>query len=154
MAQLAIKGHPTRGKEIIEILEMLGGVNHYKIPTYNVCLYTIRRHDNYIIGVYPTSAFVVFTLEEFLEKFPYKVGDKVQHKGATSCGTVYVIERMEWANNHIEYEIRPLYDYNHTGLVTVCAEELQLYKEETIRLKNNINVNINERAKERICRNR
>lgn len=25
MANLAIKGHPTRGKEVIEILEMLGG---------------------------------------------------------------------------------------------------------------------------------
>ena len=27
MAKLAIKGHPTRGKEVIEILEMFGGKN-------------------------------------------------------------------------------------------------------------------------------
>lgn len=27
--RLAIKGHPTRGKEVIEILEMLGGKNPY-----------------------------------------------------------------------------------------------------------------------------
>lgn len=26
---LAIKGHPTRGKEVIEILEMLGGKNKF-----------------------------------------------------------------------------------------------------------------------------
>lgn len=25
MSQLAIKGHPTRGKEVIQLLEMLGG---------------------------------------------------------------------------------------------------------------------------------
>lgn len=25
--RLAIKGHPTRGSEVIEILEMLGGIN-------------------------------------------------------------------------------------------------------------------------------
>lgn len=31
MAKLAIKGHPTRGKEIIEILEMLGGINKYNL---------------------------------------------------------------------------------------------------------------------------
>lgn len=29
MANLAIKGHATRGKEVIEILEMLGGENGY-----------------------------------------------------------------------------------------------------------------------------
>ena len=28
MKQLAIKGHATRGKEVIEILEMLGGLFH------------------------------------------------------------------------------------------------------------------------------
>ena len=29
MANLAIKGHATRGKEVIGILEMLGGKNSY-----------------------------------------------------------------------------------------------------------------------------
>ena len=69
------------------------------------------------------------TLEKLIEP-KFKVGDKVQHKGATSCGTVYVIESMELANNQIGYVIRPLYDYNHTGLVTVTEEDLQPYKEE------------------------
>ena len=27
MAQLAIQGHATRGKEVIKLLEMLGGIN-------------------------------------------------------------------------------------------------------------------------------
>ena len=79
MANLAIKGHTTRGKEVIEILEMLGGVNKYKISDANLdLLYTIRSHDKFIISVYPTNTFVVFTIEEFLEKFSYKVGDKVK----------------------------------------------------------------------------
>lgn len=30
MANLAIKGHATRGSEVIELLEMLGGINKYK----------------------------------------------------------------------------------------------------------------------------
>lgn len=63
------------------------------------------------------------------------IGDKVQHKGATSCGTVYVIKHMKWVNNHIEYDIRPLYDYNHIGLVTLCADDLQPFKEETMEEK-------------------
>ena len=43
-----------------------------------------------------------------------------------------VIERMNWVNNHVEYKIRPLHDYNHTRLVTLCVEDLQPYKEETM----------------------
>lgn len=138
MTQLAIKGHATRGEEVIKILEMLGGNNKYAYVADSDCFAfyigneTGNIYYDWVHSCYEDEGTLVFTLEEFLEKFPYKVGDKVQHKGATSCGTVYVIERMEWANNHIEYEIRPLYDYNHTGLVTVCADELQPYKEETM----------------------
>ena len=77
--QLAIKGHETRGKEVIEILKMLGGDNkyHINITEYNL-LYTIREDDDVIIGTYPNNSISqIYTLEEFLEKFPYKVGDKV-----------------------------------------------------------------------------
>jgi hypothetical protein len=78
MAQLAIQGHATRGEEVIEILEMLGGKNPYAISADAEDLsFTIRDDDNYIIACYPTGKFVFFTLEEFLEKYPYKVGDKV-----------------------------------------------------------------------------
>ena len=135
MAQLAIKGHPTRGKEVIEILEMLGYVNIHDYIADTDCLFFYGGESIktiYYDWVYNCEDMLVFTLEEFLEKFPYKVGDKVQHKGATSCGTVYVIEHMNWANDHIEYEISPLFDYNHTGLVTILARDLQPYKEENM----------------------
>lgn len=135
MAQLAIKGHAKRGKEVIEILEMLGGKIRYDRLAGNGLFSWYYINGNGYIDYKHYSLFdatTVFTIEEFLEKFPYKVGDKVQSKGATSCGTVYVIEHMKWANNHIEYEIRPLYDYYHTGLGTLCVEDLQPYKEETM----------------------
>ena len=77
--KLAIKGHSTRGKEVIELLKMLGGCDsgygglgvHY--------YYYISQLGN-IEGSsepYEFNTYIVFTLEEFLEKYPFKVGDKV-----------------------------------------------------------------------------
>lgn len=124
MANLAIKGHKNRGKEVIEILEMLGGINKYEISYANVdLLYTIRSYDESIIGVYPTNTFVVFTLEEFLEKFPYKVGDKVKVKETEKEVT---IEDMSWRNG-----CEVIYDtcYNNDCVAFYSADELQPYKE-------------------------
>lgn len=75
----------------------------------------------------------IFTLEEFLEKFPYKVGDKVQHKGATSCGSVYEVDRMQWIDNHVEYTIKRLWHWNDYH--TITAKDLQPYEEETMEEK-------------------
>ena len=83
--KLAIKGHPTRGKEVIELLEMMGGVNvdshkghfpdEWKSSYYIYGDNTIQfARDEFLLKL----NFVIFTLEEFLEKFPYKVGDKVK----------------------------------------------------------------------------
>lgn len=130
MAQLAIKGHKTRGKEVIEILEMLGGnpFEHYSGADIDWC-YTIE--NGYIFWDYPYDKYVIFTLEEFFERFPYKVGDKVQHKGATSCGSVYVVEKMLWEGEKVKYIIKYLgCDYN--GISTVTAEDLQPYEEENV----------------------
>lgn len=132
MKTIAIKGHKTRYKEVIEILEMLGGTNTLGLIGFIEDLYYYINNDNTIVHTFSLYKTANFTVEEFFERFPYKVGDKVQHKGAISCGTVYVIERMNWANTNIEYEIRPLYDYNHTGLVTVRAEDLQSFEEENM----------------------
>lgn len=33
--KIAIQGHPTRGKEVIRILESLGGKNTEKLRTFN-----------------------------------------------------------------------------------------------------------------------
>jgi murein DD-endopeptidase MepM/ murein hydrolase activator NlpD len=78
MAQLAIKGHPTRGKEVIQLLEMLGGENKYNLrgdAGYYVIEYSKILEGKYIFG---DEQYTYFTLEEFESEFPYKVGDKVK----------------------------------------------------------------------------
>ena len=133
MSNFAIKGHSTRGKEIIEILQMFGGNNKYNITyTEDNLLYCLRYKDNVIIATYPNSSIkTVLSIEEFLEKFPYKVGDKVQRSGATSCGSIYVIEYMKWNDNQVEYVICDLYWKNCK--CTVMSKDLQPYKEETMK---------------------
>ena len=122
---LGIKGHPTRYEEVIEILEMLGGRNksHY---SGNLTTWVYGIDEDGTIDWVECEKKV--TLEEFLEKFPYKVGDKVVRRNSTSCATVYVIEKMRWNNSCVEYTIRPLYDPYSSGVD--FAENLRPYKEE------------------------
>ena len=92
--KLAIKGHPTRGKEVIELLEMMGGKNNYKVDGVNInCTYIIRHFDHSIIGGRSSSTEIVFTLEEFLEKYPFKINDKVIDKADGCPG---VVCEMKW----------------------------------------------------------
>lgn len=132
MAQLAIKGHSTRGKEVIEILEMFGGKNNIEYDgSHTRSFYFINNiiiYSSYGSG--KLLGIDCYTLEEFLEKFPYKVGDKVQHKGATSCGSVFEVEKMRWEENTVKYTLR-LFGCNYKTC-TLPAEYLQPYKEETM----------------------
>lgn len=129
MANLAIKGHATRGKEVIEILEMLGGKNPYAISADAEDLsFTIRDDDNYIIACYPTGKFVFFTLEEFLERFPYKVGDKVLYK---TYGIYLTIKTMKW-NSEKE---QVFYRLDSKKLFVATVDELKPCKEETMENK-------------------
>jgi hypothetical protein len=136
MGKIAIKGHATRGKEVIEILEMLGGkISNecgYEDGFYSNYAYFIDTNENYFIDGFlicdknPTE-FSIFTLEDFLEKFPYKVGDKVKIK---ETGKDVIIEGMSWRNDN-----KVIYDtcYNNDCVSFYSAEELQPYKEETMK---------------------
>ena len=78
---LAIKGHSTRGKEVIELLEMLGGSNIHNLSGNNSYAYYVNGHQNIIRGIeyiFGDEDMQFFTIEEFLEKYPFKVGDKVK----------------------------------------------------------------------------
>lgn len=131
MAKLAIKGHATRGKEVIEILEILGGEQSKPYLGNAIdCCYTIIGGE--IDLDYPSDEYKVFTLEEFLEKFPYKVGDRVQHKGATSCGSVFEVEKMRLVDEHVEYTVKRL--WYHNGYSVVTAKDLQPFEEETMEI--------------------
>ena len=140
---LAIKGHSTRGKEVLEILEMLDGKNGLLGGGDKNFIYYIKPSCNYIqvecINNCNLNEFVIFTLEEFLEKYPYKVGDKVQDKGLTYWDTIYVIEKMIWEDNQINYIVHN--SLNEYPKYTITAEYLQPYKEETMEERNEKSVN-------------
>lgn len=122
MANLAIKGHATRSKEVIEILEMLGGTNSESCwGVFENRLYTINAFG--IIedkSSRDNSNYQVYTLEEFLEKFPYKVGDRVK---IPNCDVACRVTNMIWNGIEIEYETT-------NSEETVFADELQPYKEQ------------------------
>ena len=130
MANLAIKGHATRGEEVIEILEMLGGNNphNYSAHCGNLCFYlgknTNSIYYDWVRGYYEDGNTLVFTLEEFLEKYPYKVGDKVRF---SDSNTPFTISRICWDNNASEL-ICTLEEQD----IDVSSVDLQPYKEETM----------------------
>ena len=135
MATLAIRGHATRGKEVIKILEMLGGKNFRQLEgSAKTAVYIISSSSNSEIDCFDviSDVYKVFTLEEFLKEFPYKVGDKVKYK---YDNTTYFIRKMFWKNDKIFYELS---DEVHsdgcsipdTLIFDVDAVKLQPYKEQ------------------------
>lgn len=81
--KLGIKGNENRGDEIIKILEMLGGKNRHEMRGSIYDKYFYYIDDEYkdisysYIGPDEIKGYKIFSLEDFLEKYPYKVGDKV-----------------------------------------------------------------------------
>ena len=127
MSCLAIKGHVTRGEEVIGILKMLGGKNSAKlVGSASACGYYIDSDGNIAYNFYSSSYFknaIQFTLEEFLEKYPYKVGDKVynivHNENQTITSAVW-----DCKENEVGYQT----DNNEY----VYVNYLQPYKEETM----------------------
>lgn len=102
MARLAIKGNTTRGNEVIALLEMLGGNNKYNLrgdedKWFILNGKLIQRSDRLF-------AEKGFTLEQFLEKFPYHVGDKVSSKYFKN----HKIDKAEWesCSNRVLYRLQ------------------------------------------------
>jgi hypothetical protein len=139
MSILAIKGHVTRYKEVIELLEMLGGENKegHNGNNPNVAYYISHKKIikcDYVPNIYPSLYKCIdYTLEEFLEKFPYKIGDKVLITDDTN--DVYIIKSMIWntLTEGVAYRIETI-----NGIEDNCtwyADEMVHYKkqkEETI----------------------
>ena len=120
MANLAIRGHETRGKEVIEILEMIGGKNKYRYDG-DLDIWYILSCD-IITSVYLFEE-KGFTLEEFLEKYPYKVGDFVR---IPEYETKVCIDDMKWDGFEIQY----LVSADETEYEWYSVEELKPCKEE------------------------
>ena len=125
--KLAIKGHPTRGKEVINLLEMLGGKNNCHYDGSDGFVYFIEKNDK--SSTYcgkeclkNTGEYIIYELEEFLEKYPYKVGDKVEYiKYNDEFPSIYVIYKMCWTGTTIEY----ILDINNFSCL---AKDIRFYK--------------------------
>ena len=146
MAHLAIKGHATRGQEVIEILEMLGGKNYnnrtgtvewacFLDMSLQACHYYIDGDGNiectHIKGIpFPC---IFFTLDEFLEKFPYKVGDKV-----SAFGNKWAVIDAVW-DGSIEEVVYTISSCTSEYITTKLSNQLQPYEEVAIYLNKKAN---------------
>jgi hypothetical protein len=78
--KIALQGHLTRGKEVIQILESLGGRNTFNYNGDFIRTAYFIGMDYSIYGFCtdsPKVGFKIYTLEEFEKEFPFKIGDEV-----------------------------------------------------------------------------
>ena len=125
MITLAIKGHKTRGREVIALLDMLGGHQCGYPKEAKTGYWFIDRCNNIVAyDTAPTDLyddFTIFTLEEFEAKFPYKVGDKV-----ISFKGIGIITEMNWLS--VDKEVRYRLSIKNDIDRWFYAKDLQPYK--------------------------
>lgn len=123
--KIAIQGHPTRGKEVIQILESLGGINKHDFNGFGTFKYYINSFNRIDITSHLTSDWKIYTLEEFEKDFPFKIGDKVVCKATQQIlHTIVGISLDSFAC--MQYEIKE----DKTGIITHCPTNLLIkYKE-------------------------
>lgn len=127
--KLAILGHKTRNEEVIELLKMLGGMDTFGFScTKTDRFYHVSPNDGFVYWDYNEPSIVenkfeVFTLEEFLEKFPFKVGDFVR---IPEYESEVRICKMKWCplSKHIEYLV-----YRNDDEEWYTAKELLEYND-------------------------
>lgn len=107
--KLAIKGHATRGKEVIKLLEMLGGRNKNHCTGIFINLIYFINENGYIestVDFFKKCHYETSTLEEFEKLYPYKVGDKVVVSGFEKCGVDEIITMFETYDGDIKYKTK------------------------------------------------
>ena len=137
MANLAIKGHPTRGEEVIKILEMLGGKNDSDlIGAYNDCYYIIAQNGGIIYNESMLTDYEntkVLTLEQFERLYPYIKGDFVNFNGL-----ICIVKDAWWAIDEVRYIIA-----NNLNTYNVGAYDIEAIKEENMSIPEAIKANAN-----------
>ena len=130
--KIAIQGHPTRGKEVIQILESLGGKNGYDQSGSNEHFVYFINSIGLIYSVtQPTCSNErrIYTLEEFEKEFPFKVGDEVTIIGLPDFPKV--ITQMTWDCDEILYLFEGL---NNTWFGTKSLKKFEMKEERNITL--------------------
>ena len=122
--KIAIQGHLTRGKEVIQILESLGGKNTEKLKgIYETFYYIDNKNeigDDYKRNFPPTYKF--YTLEEFEKEFPFKIGDEVIFPVKTGLASGKVTG-LTYVGDQLKYEV----DNRIAGYRYIEPHKLSLY---------------------------
>ena len=123
---LTIKGHESRGNEIIELLKMLGGkTRKTTVVDGSDVDYYFTIIDGYIDGIFYLDErlnfdiYTFFTLEDFLKENPFKVGDLVDRNiDYVSC----IIDDMRWNSEKccVEYHLNYLNGSEYGWHVSDC----------------------------------
>ena len=123
---LTIKGHESRGNEIIELLKMLGGKTRKTTAVDGSDVdYYFTIIDGYIDGIFYLDErlnfdiYTFFTLEDFLKENPFKVGDLVDRNiDYVSC----IIDDMRWNSEKccVEYHLNYLNGSEYGWHVSDC----------------------------------
>lgn len=104
MNKKAIQGHPTRGEEIIQLLESFGGRNRWRFKGTDShrAFYIDTCGDIYCfpLDTY-TGHRTIYTLECFKKLFPFKIGDKI-----TNGGEEYLIIDIDLSACELNYKVR------------------------------------------------
>ena len=75
--KIGIQGHPDRGEDVKKLLETLTN-NPVEYSCDNPCVW-YEVHDRHVLTmVLKSPKYKYYTLEEFEEEFPFKIGDVVQ----------------------------------------------------------------------------
>ena len=130
--KIAIQGHPTRGKEVIQILESLGGRNAFNYNGDFIRTAYFIGMDYSIYGFCadsPKVGFKVYNLEAFETQFPFKIGDKVTIVGSPDFPKV--ITKMVWDCGEILYSFEGL---NNIWFGAKALKKFEMKKERNITL--------------------
>lgn len=111
--QLAIKGHEARGNEVIEILEMFGASNkHDYRGCYPTTLYVLNDNNIDLVYTCDCENQEIFKLEDFLRKYPFKIGDKVINDDYSGYG---IITEMVW--DSVEWCVKYYVNFYDVGII-------------------------------------
>ena len=126
---IAIKGNQEPNK-VIKTLEMLGGINELKFfGTDEHCIYYIGEnkkidYENYVSHKHD-NLYIVYTIEQFFKKYPFKTGEKVFLKIYDDLKED-IINNMFWDkddenivycfNNDRFYDVTKIYKFEETHI--------------------------------------
>lgn len=132
MKYLAIQGHETRNEEVIKLLEMLGGKNTKRFwgdSCGNSLIYYYIKSGEILCSTSLEDNYKVYTLEEFFQKFPFKVGDKVRIPEYESKVKIVVMEY---------FNIESTANVEHVSYAVYCDDEKEWYTEDDLLAYNDI----------------